>query len=116
MKRFSTGLVAIALAIFLNGFSFMNTRTTGKFACIYLIYDCTGSTCAISNYFQQTRTPPTCDGDSIVCWICVNDSNGNGIISQSELTAFCNARDTDHDGSLNDETEIAGILEKQASC
>jgi hypothetical protein len=115
MKKFSTGLIAIALAIFLNGFS-INIRTTGKFASIYLIYDCSGSTCAISNYFQQTRTPPNCIGSTVLCWIRVTDLNGDGVISQSELTSFCTAHDTDHDGSLNDEVEIAGVLEKQTSC
>lgn len=45
-------------------------------------------------------------------WFRVLDINGNGRIDAIEMKAAFDVLDTDHDSSLNNETNTTGILEK----
>lgn len=112
MKKYLFGALAITLAV---GFSAFNKNSTSKFATRYLVFN-SGTENYAGSYNQQSSAPATCQGSNKICWIKVDDMDGNGTIDQNELDAFINASgspDTDHDGNFSEETELSGSLEKK---
>lgn len=84
----------------------------------YLTYDGTGAQSDLANYNNlasaPTTAPSACSGNSTLCWIRVNDVDEDDDVDAADFTATFNALDSDADGTLNDESEVPGILEKRS--
>jgi hypothetical protein len=79
---------------------------------LFLVY-LSGPQKYYGNYTQQQLQPNQCFGSKSLCWIMVQDTNGDGTISQNELNWFFMIYDSDADDNLDDEFEQYGILEKK---
>lgn len=115
MKKNFFGLFALVLAVGLVTFSAFTKASNSKsvFAVVkYAVYG-TGTQSVVGNYTIQPTVPNSCFDDERLCWIKVSDVNENGTIEQSEFTPVFEALDGDDDGSLDDESEVSGILEKK---
>lgn len=92
--------------------------STPKAVCYYFIY-ISGVQRSKNNYSVQTSNPGTVTGTVRLYWIiiCIFPSAtlGNTIddVTDQQFEAAFDAYDTDSDGTLDDENEISGQLEKQ---
>jgi hypothetical protein len=108
MKKY---LLATLLIVFANKLN--SAIPKQKDDCfIFLIY-ISGNQGSLSNYNQQPSQPSSTPGNITLAWICIVDLNCDGTIDTIEFGAAFITYDTDSDGSLNDEAEIPGKLEKK---
>lgn len=106
-------ILAIALALVMSSYYNYNKLHSRSFViCAYFIYDGTGDQCDINNYTKQTTQPSACPGNARLCWFKCCDHDNDGDVDVEDFNICFDSYDTDDDCSLDDEAEIAGILEK----
>jgi hypothetical protein len=83
----------------------------------YVTYDGTGAQRDLANYNHlsgaPTTQPASCPGSATLCWFRVTDVDQDEDIDAADFYASFDALDTDADGTLDDHSEVAGILEKK---
>jgi hypothetical protein len=106
MKKNLLALGAIVLAIALSSFSMKKTVN------VFFVYDGSGDEALRSNYAEQSTQPATLTGTDILNWFKIADDNGT--VTDTEFSTAFSSYDTDHDGTLDDQSDIAGSLDRKA--
>jgi hypothetical protein len=106
MKKNLLALGAAVLAIALSSFSMKKTVN------VFFVYGGSGNEAMRSSYTQQFMPPATLLGTDILNWFKIADDNG--IVTDPEFTVAFSNYDTNHDGTLDDQTDIAGSLDRKA--
>ena len=117
MTKYFLNALAFVFAITLV--SYDKFEKTGKedqnlFPDIYLIYQQGfGSQSSLLSYTQQQSPPMACIGSDNLCWFKADDINFDGSIDFLEFSLAFNWLDTNCNGTLDDESEAANVLDKK---
>jgi hypothetical protein len=113
MKKNLLCAIGLSLAILLSAYTHSNSSRQPRWPCVYLIYQGWGFQDFVFSYTWQWHSPGPCPGSETLCWICVEDLDGDAHIDQNELDYFFSIYDSNFSGSLDDESEIFGKIEKK---
>ncbi len=110
MKKYLLGVFAVVLAIGFSAFTKSEApKVEKKQTVVYLIYN-SGDQSVIGSYTQSTVAPTCTPPQTRLCTIRVTDNNG--VVTQAEFTTIFNGLDTDHDGTLDDQSASSVLLKK----
>ncbi len=126
MKRNLLAAFAVVLAIAFSAFTTQNVHKVVKkskfIADPHYFQLKSGATVEtlITNYDDLGTTEPSvCPSSSKLCWFRVDDMDQDGDIDGSDFTASFNAIDNHYNGtvtgSLDDEDEVADLIDKRAN-
>ena len=111
MKKNVLGLSALVLAIAFSAFTVQ--RFDNKYAVYSSSPSGTDPQTIPSNYTVQTSNPGTISGTTRLAWIRFADNDLGSDLDQSELNSFFTTYDSNTNLTLDDESEVSGILEKK---
>lgn len=122
MKRNLPGIFALFFAAVFVTFSAFTVKSVDAETFTdarYIHFDLSGSDMDYTNYNSlasaPTSAPTSCPGAAIICWIRVVDVDQDGDVDADDFDATVRVLDSNNNGTLSDEAEIPGILEKRIS-